>query len=51
MATTDLVLILKDNTVVSALDALTHLCERYKKPLFASDLNSTEKGAAVAFVF
>jgi putative ABC transport system substrate-binding protein len=45
----DVVLVLKDNTIVSALDALVRLCNRYGITLYASDLNSGEKGAALAF--
>lgn len=49
MKNIDLVMILKDHTAVSGLDSLITLCNRYKKPLFASDLNSGQKGAALAF--
>lgn len=49
MKNIDLVMILKDHTAVSGLDSLINLCNRYKKPLFASDLNSGQKGAALAF--
>lgn len=45
----DAVMILKDNTVVSAIDSVVTLCQRYKKPLIASDLSSGEKGAVIAY--
>lgn len=45
----DVVMVLKDNTVVSGLDSLISLCERYRIPLLASDLNSGVKGAALAY--
>lgn len=45
----DLVMVLKDNTVVPAVDMLISQCERYGITLFASDLDSVEKGAALGF--
>lgn len=45
----DVVMVLKDNTIVSGLDSLIELCRRYHKPLFASDLNSVIKGATFAY--
>ncbi len=45
----DVVLVLMDNTVVSAIDGLIRLCNRYGVTLYASDLNSGLKGAALAF--
>lgn len=45
----DVVLILVDNTVVSAIDALVTLCNRYGVTLFASDLGSGARGAALAY--
>ncbi len=45
----DVVLILADNTVVSGIDSLITLCNRYGITLFASDLNSGDKGAALSF--
>lgn len=47
----DVVLVLRDNTIVSALDALVKLCNRYGVTLYVSDLNSGEKGAALAYGF
>lgn len=38
-----------DNTVVSGIDALINLCNRYQVTLLASDLNSGDKGAALAY--
>jgi putative ABC transport system substrate-binding protein len=49
MSVADAVLVIKDNTVISALDALVKLCNRYKKPLMASDLDSPDKGAAIGY--
>lgn len=49
LAGNDVVLILKDNTVVSGIDSLITLCNRYGIPLFASDLNSGKKGAVLAY--
>lgn len=45
----DAVLVIKDNTVVSGLDALVRLCDQKKKLLIASDLDSAEKGATYAY--
>jgi len=49
LAGNDLVLVLKDNTVVSGIDSLITLCNRYGIPLCVSDLNSGQKGAAIAY--
>lgn len=49
MADTDLVMILKDNTIVSGIDTIIKLCQQYKVPLLATDLNSGQKGAALAY--
>lgn len=45
----DSLIVLKDNTVVSAIDALVKLCNRYSVTLVASDLDSGGKGAAFSF--
>ena len=45
----DVVMILKDNTLVSGIDSLITLCQRYRVPLLATDLNSEAKGAALAY--
>jgi len=45
----DVVLVLTDNTVVAGIDALIVLCNRYGVTLFASDLGSGKKGAALAY--
>jgi len=45
----DAVMILKDNTLVSGIDSLITLCQRYRVPLLATDLNSGAKGAALAY--
>lgn len=46
---TDLIMILKDNTVVAGIDSLVKICQQYQIPLLATDLSSGEKGAALAF--
>jgi len=46
---TDAVLVIKDNTVVSGIDALVKLCEKKEKLLIASDLDSADKGVPLAF--
>ncbi len=46
---TDVVMVLKDNTAVSGIDSIIELCNRRRKPLFASDLNSGMKGAALTY--
>jgi putative ABC transport system substrate-binding protein len=45
----DVVMILTDHTTVAGIDSLITLCGRYHITLFASDLNSGDKGAALAF--
>lgn len=45
----DLIMILKDNTVVPAIDLLVTQCERHGITLLASDLGSVEKGAGIGF--
>jgi putative tryptophan/tyrosine transport system substrate-binding protein len=45
----DAVLVLKDNTVVSAIDGLVKLCGQQHIPLMVTDLDSVEKGAAFGF--
>jgi len=45
----DLVMILKDNTIVSGIDIIIKLCQKFKIPLLASDLNSGIKGAVLAY--
>ena len=49
MDSADLVMILKDNTIVSGIDTIIKLCQNYHVPLLASDLNSGEKGAVLAY--
>ena len=49
MSSADVVLVLKDHAIVSGIDALITLCNRYGVTLYASDLNSADKGAALAF--
>ena len=46
---TEVLLILKDNTMVSGLESLTRLCERSHVTLYASDLDSPDGGAALGF--
>lgn len=45
----DAVLVIKDNTVVSGLDALVKLCDQKGKLLIASDLDSADRGAPYAY--
>ncbi len=45
----DVVMILKDNTVVPALDVLIKICAQNQVVLLASDLDSFDKGAALAY--
>lgn len=45
----DAVLVLKDNTVVCAIDGLIKLCNQHHIPLMATDLDSVDKGAALGF--
>jgi len=49
MSEADALIVLKDNTVVTALDGLIKLCESYRIPLVASDLDSPDRGAALGF--
>jgi putative ABC transport system substrate-binding protein len=46
---TDVVMILTDHTTVSGIDSLITLCNRYNVTLYASDLNSGNKGAALSY--
>lgn len=45
----DALIVLKDNTVVSGLEALVKLCERHRVALMASDLDSPDRGAAFGY--
>jgi len=45
----DAFLVLVDNGVVSALDALTKVAEERRVPLFASDVDSVARGAVAAY--
>lgn len=45
----DVIMILTDHTTVAGIDSLITLCGRYGITLYASDLNSADKGAALAF--
>lgn len=49
IVSTDVVLVLKDNTVVSGVDALIKLCNQHSVLLYASELDSGDKGAALSF--
>lgn len=49
IATCNAIVILKDNTVVSALDALVKLCNQSHVTLMTSDLDSVDRGAALGF--
>lgn len=45
----DVILVLKDNMMVSAIESLVALAQRKNITLYASDLNSVDKGAAIGF--
>lgn len=45
----DVMMIFTDHTTVSGVDSLITLCNRYGITLYASDLNSGDKGAALAY--
>ena len=45
----DTVLVLKDNMVVSGIESLVTICNRSGTTLYASDLNSGDKGAALSY--
>ncbi len=45
----DVILVYTDHTVVSGMDALITLANKYQVTLLASDLNSADKGAAIAY--
>lgn len=45
----DTILVLKDNLIVSGLDSLIKLCNQKGITLMASDLDSVNRGAALAF--
>lgn len=47
--TPEVILVLKDNTVVAGIDGLIKLCTKKGITLMASDLDSVEKGAALGF--
>ncbi len=49
MDTADAMLILKDNCVVTGLELLVKLCNQYKTPLMASDLDSPDRGATFGY--
>ena len=49
MQSVDTVMILKDHTAVSGVDALITLCNRYGVTLYTSDHNSGQKGAALSY--
>lgn len=49
LTNTDVVMILTDHTTVSGIDSLIILCNRYNVTLYASDLNSGDKGAALSY--
>jgi len=49
MTHADVVMILTDHTTVSGIDSLITLCNRYNVTLYASDLNSGDKGAALSY--
>jgi len=49
LKTADLVMVLKDNVVVSGLDVVVKLCRQRGIPLLSSDLDSFDRGATYSF--
>jgi len=49
MQNIDTILIFTDHTTVAGIDSLITLCNRYGVTLYASDLNSGDKGAAISY--
>ncbi len=49
LPSTDVVLVLTDHTVVSSIDIVITLCNRYQVLVYTSELNSVDKGAALGF--
>jgi putative ABC transport system substrate-binding protein len=49
MQNVDVIMIFTDHTTVSGVDSLITLCNRYGVTLYASDLNSGDKGAALSY--
>lgn len=45
----EIIMTLKDNVVVSAIESLINIARRKHKTLYVSDLNSVDKGAAIGF--
>lgn len=45
----EIIMVLKDNVVVSGIESLISLARRKHKPLYVSDLNSVDKGAVFGF--
>lgn len=45
----DVIMVLKDNLVVSGIEGLVNICNRMHITLYASDLNSGDKGAALSY--
>ena len=47
----DVISVLTDNTVVSALESVVMVCEENGIPLIAGDIDSVERGAVAAYAF
>ena len=45
----DLIITLTDHTICSAMDTIITLCNRFKVPLYTSELDSNDKGAAFSY--
>lgn len=45
----DILLVSSDNTVVGGISAIVKIAEKYKKPLYAGDEGSIEKGAIASY--
>jgi putative ABC transport system substrate-binding protein len=47
----DVISVLTDNTVVSALESVVKVCQENKIPLIAGDIDSVKRGAVAAYAF
>ena len=45
----DMLMILRDTTLMTAIDRIIKICRQHRVPLFASDTTSVKKGAALGF--
>ncbi len=47
----DVISVLTDNTIVSALESVVKVCQENKIPLIAGDIDSVQRGAVAAYAF